>query len=317
MSSKAIYQPKGKAREYAAWACNFYNGCSGMCDYCYCKKPPLSSTMGQSKPEIKKCFKDEKHALQIFEKELIQNLDDLKKYGLFFSFSTDPCLKETIQMTYMAMFICKEYDVPVVLLTKQTWWVDDFIKDINSLAPGMKLAVGFTITNKSEKEPGCATHTERVRALSALHDSWIDTWVSLEPIFSVTDGLLCIKDTISVTDHYKAGILSGSKWSPKDLRNLIFSASHLANENMGASFYWKDSIIQQAEISRDELPLECVERDYNMFAVDKAPDSDAPDGDGFEMSECPKCGETYDDADQDFLICHHCWWSESDKKYIK
>lgn len=25
-----------------------------------------------------------------------------------------------------------------------------------------------------------------------------------------------------------------------------------------------------------------------------------------EITSCPNCGETYDDADQDFLICHHC-----------
>lgn len=39
---KAIYQPKGAAREYSAWACNLYNGCSNQCDYCYCKRGVLS-----------------------------------------------------------------------------------------------------------------------------------------------------------------------------------------------------------------------------------------------------------------------------------
>lgn len=30
----AIYQPKGKAGEYAKYAVNFYVGCSNDCDYC-------------------------------------------------------------------------------------------------------------------------------------------------------------------------------------------------------------------------------------------------------------------------------------------
>lgn len=30
--SKAIYKPKGKAGEYAMYACNFYNGCCFACN---------------------------------------------------------------------------------------------------------------------------------------------------------------------------------------------------------------------------------------------------------------------------------------------
>lgn len=31
MSNKCIYQPSGAAREYGAWACNLYNGCTHQC----------------------------------------------------------------------------------------------------------------------------------------------------------------------------------------------------------------------------------------------------------------------------------------------
>ncbi|KAA6320448.1 hypothetical protein EZS27_029784 [termite gut metagenome] len=34
-NGKAIYNPSGKAGEYSYWACNFYNGCSNGCTYCY------------------------------------------------------------------------------------------------------------------------------------------------------------------------------------------------------------------------------------------------------------------------------------------
>ena len=30
-----IYEPKGRAREYAALACNVYSGCDHRCTYCY------------------------------------------------------------------------------------------------------------------------------------------------------------------------------------------------------------------------------------------------------------------------------------------
>ena len=32
-NGKAIYNPSGKAGEYSTWACNFYVGCSNMCEY--------------------------------------------------------------------------------------------------------------------------------------------------------------------------------------------------------------------------------------------------------------------------------------------
>jgi hypothetical protein len=33
----------------------------------------------------------------------------------------------------------------------------------------------------------------------------------------------------------------------------------------GAKFYFKDSLLKQAGISRSELPGNCVGRDYNIF----------------------------------------------------
>lgn len=322
MSSKAIYQPKGKAREYAAWACNFYNGCSGMCEYCYLKRPPLSSTMGQSTPELKKCFKDEKHALHIFEAELLMNLPDLKKYGIFLSFSTDPCLPETINLTYQAMFICNEYKVPVTILTKQTWWVEGFLVDIKDIVPDIKLAIGFTISNADHIEPGCAPHDSRVKALQQIHDAGFKTWISIEPMFDAISCLMTVADTIEFTDHYKIGQLSGANWASKDLIDLIFKVSKIADSNINASFYWKDGIIRQADITRDELPLECVGRDHNMFQTNSDSEDEILEfvedlyDDENVITACPACGITYDDADSDFLICHHCGWNANENKYI-
>lgn len=35
-----------------------------------------------------------------------------------------------------------------------------------------------------------------------------------------------------------------------------------------------------------------------------------------EIVDCPNCGETYDDADADFLICSHCGY-DAEKKNFK
>ena len=104
---KAIYHPSGKTGEYSEWACNFYVGCSNGCTYCYCKKGILARAIGGNVPTLKKCFKDEEHALKVFKNELEANFKELQKHGLFFSFTTDPFLPETVDLTCKAIIIPK------------------------------------------------------------------------------------------------------------------------------------------------------------------------------------------------------------------
>lgn len=118
-ADKAIYQPKGKAGEYAAWACNFYTGCSNDCQYCYCKRGVLSHVWSTT-PQLKKCFKDTDDAIATFRKELdyyIAN-SSIKSRGLFFSFTTDPLLDETGGLTVEAAEYAIRKRVPVQILTK-------------------------------------------------------------------------------------------------------------------------------------------------------------------------------------------------------
>jgi rRNA maturation endonuclease Nob1 len=44
-------------------------------------------------------------------------------------------------------------------------------------------------------------------------------------------------------------------------------------------------------------------------------DPDFDDDDENVITDCPACGQTYDDADADFLICHHCGYDAEKKKY--
>ena len=95
---KSIYQPSGKAAEYGEWACNFHIGCSNWCDYCFCPAA-LRPGLWSSTVTLKKAFKDEQDAIAVFKKELSKNLQALRVAGLFFSFTTDPLLPETMELT--------------------------------------------------------------------------------------------------------------------------------------------------------------------------------------------------------------------------
>jgi protein-arginine kinase activator protein McsA len=52
-----------------------------------------------------------------------------------------------------------------------------------------------------------------------------------------------------------------------------------------------------------------------MAKFEDEPDDLPWDGDDEpeEMNECPNCQRTYDDADQDFLICSWCGWDAERK----
>ena len=71
------------------------------------------------KPQLKKCFKDKEHALEVFVRELNANMEALKASGLFFTFTSDPMLPETIDLTTEAVCITLAYGIPVQILTKR------------------------------------------------------------------------------------------------------------------------------------------------------------------------------------------------------
>ena len=106
---KTIYKPKGAALEYSQWACNLYKGCSNRCDYCYCRRGVLASTLGVDKPVLKKSAgRDTKEAFETFKRELSLYRDEIIKDGdgLFFSFSTDPMLPEELDLTTRCVNEC-------------------------------------------------------------------------------------------------------------------------------------------------------------------------------------------------------------------
>jgi DNA repair photolyase len=282
-NGKAIYNPSGKAGEYSYWACNFYNGCSNGCTYCYLKKGRGAKILGGNTPTLKKCFKDEDHALEVFEKELKRNLPELQKHGLFFSFTTDPMLPQTIKLTIGAMSECVNNNVPVKVLTKCAGWLLDdqeyplaeyyeqrkIIRFFpNLIKPEFKplIAFGFTITGHDELETGASTNAQRIEAMQQLHDCGFKVWASIEPIIDLDDSLNCIYRVEPVCDLFKIGLQSGKKYNRDALRQFIDDVTgKIALSPPNSKFYFKDSLLKQAGIKREDLPSNCVNRDYNIF----------------------------------------------------
>ncbi len=298
---KAIYNPSGKAAEYSKWACNFYKGCSNGCTYCYLKKGVLAHAMGGDKPELKACFKDKDNAMEIFKKELTANLEELKYHGLFFTFTSDPLLYETKELTMLAINECLWNDIPVKLLTKCTKYISQFAYELQCTDYELNnIAFGFTLTGHDELEPNASTNAERIEAMKKLHEAGFKTWASIEPIIDFESSKRMIQQSTYFCDLYKIGLESGKKYDKQETNLFMLSClnSCVPNNN---KIYFKDSFLKQAGINREDLHENCVTRKYNIFTR----------GDEC-LEECTSCDKKFDIEDMESdsegnWFCKECW----------
>lgn len=266
-NGKSIYNPSGKAGEYSYWACNFYVGCSNDCQYCYCKKGMLASTMGGNVPTLKKCFRNEGHAEDVFEKEMLQNRAELQKHGLFFSFTTDPMLPETIGLTTFAVTLCLCAQIPVKILTKRTDFVDAFMEYLQrefmwSNDYKSMIAFGFTLTGHDELEPNASPNAQRIEAIKKLNAAGFKTFASIEPIVDFDSSLNVIESALLYCDLFKVGLMGGKKYKTEEAKAFV---TNLQAFSRLSKFYLKDSLRKLVGYNADNYPKIFVERDYNLF----------------------------------------------------
>jgi DNA repair photolyase len=125
------------------------------------------------------------------------------------------------------------------------------------------VAIGFSLSGHDEMEPGASPNAERIAAMRRLHEAGFKTWASIEPVINTFSSADMILQTMEFCDLYKVGILSGKKYEQILLKMLVESQFKKENNK----FYFKDSLLKQAGIRREDLPANCVGRDYNMFNV--------------------------------------------------
>jgi DNA repair photolyase len=263
-NGKAIYNPSGKAGEYSPCACNFYTGCSNNCDYCYLKHGVLRSTWSDA-PKLKKKFRDEDHAYAVFQKELLANLEPLRRSGLFFTFTSDPMLPETRILTTGAATVALRNGVPVMFLTKCA--SAEYILNWAALTgiDRQMVAVGFTLTGRDDKEPGASTNQDRIIAMARLHAAGFKTWASIEPIIDLGRSYEMIAKTVEFCDHYKVGLQSGKAYNRKEVGQFLDCIGELERNR---PIYLKDSIFKYCYNTREVIEQTAgnfVGMDYNIF----------------------------------------------------
>ena len=214
INGKALYTPKGAALEYGRVGCNFYTGCPHDCEYCYLKRGAPSKILGSTKVQLKKCFKDEAHAAVVLRRELDKHLEECRRHGIFLSFTTDPLIEETRELTSIAISEATMRDVPVYILTKNSTFIYDesnFMAWMDALNPIYRDRVhfGFTLTGHDDMEPKANSNADRIMAMMCMHLMGFSTFASIEPVIDWKSAERMVAESLQWCDHYKIGLRSG------------------------------------------------------------------------------------------------------------
>ena len=184
---RAIYEPKGPAREYSPLALNHYLFCGHGCDYCYARL-----MMRKSKEQWVNGYTEKKNVLLCFMSDPYQPCE------------AEQCLTRKVLQTM------QKHGVKPTVLTKGGMLTQrDF--DILSSIEGSDFAVTLTTDDDTESlewEPGAALPQERIANLQAAHAAGIRTWVSLEPVFNPGAVLRLIRQVSPFSDMIKIGKLN-------------------------------------------------------------------------------------------------------------
>lgn len=160
-------------------------------------------------------------------------------------------------------------------------WVDDFLEDFNRLESILHerissektflskkhlWAFGFTLTGHDKLEPNASTNADRIEAIRKLHDAGFKTFASIEPIIDFDSSFRMIQEVVDYCDIVKIGLMSGKKYSTFECKEFCNRVVKYFNHwEWNTKVYFKDSLLKQAEINREDLPAYCVGRDYNLF----------------------------------------------------
>jgi DNA repair photolyase len=230
-----IYEPAGRAREYAALACNIYRGCDHACSYCYAPAATRRATEQFRHPEPRADFlhnlRKEARALKPTEPVLL-------------CFTCDPyqSLDGRLNLTRETILILHEYGHAVHILTKGG---SRALRDIDRLGARDAFATTLTLLDDDGSlrwEPGAALPSDRIATIREYHAAGIPTWVSLEPVLNPAIALEIIRRTHEFVDLFKVG-----RWNYHPDAKLIDWATFAGDavallESLGKRYYVKKDL---------------------------------------------------------------------------
>jgi len=239
MTYSLIYEPKGRAREYAALACNVYRGCGHGCIYCY-----APSSTQRSRSDFLQATTRPNQFLPTLAKQAAKRQELGRGGQVLLCFTCDPYqpLDVEKQVTREAIRILHQTGHTVCTLTKGG---KRALRDMDLFGPGDAFATTLTWLDKKcsrEWEPDAADPYDRIATIIDYHEAGITTWVSLEPVLDPDVALSIIRQTRKFVDLYKIGKLNYHPLAKEiDWRKFGIAAIDLLKQ-LGKSYYIKKDL---------------------------------------------------------------------------
>lgn len=236
---RIIYEPRGRAREYAPLSCNLYSGCEHRCKYCY-----APAVARKTREAFCQNVMPRKNVVSLLAKDCAELAACGKKVPpVLFCFMCDPYtpVEKHYGVTREAIKAMKAHGLRVEILTKNGALARrDF-----DLLDGRD-AHAATLTFLSEKdslewEPGALLPQGRIDALREAKFRGIRTWASLEPVIDPEQSLEIIRQTYSFVDKFKVGKINHVNVDV-DWAKFGFEAKALL-ENLGCDYYLKKDLV--------------------------------------------------------------------------
>jgi len=238
-----IYEPRGKAREYAKLALNVRKTCEHACVYCFAPR-----ILRMSKEDF---FRPGVPVSNLFErlKKDLKKLSTQNNYSeVLISFIADPYqpveMEHPIMPSIIKMFL--HYEVPFTILTKGgTRIVRDF--DL-LLQAGNKFRFGTTLSFYHDWiarrwEPYAASTDDRFQALKLAKEQGMRTWVSVEPIIDTDEALQIMAFIHKYVDHFSIGKINHMPELEKGIDWVRFRDRVVVlMETIKADYYIKESL---------------------------------------------------------------------------
>lgn len=222
-----IYEPSGRAREYAPLAVNLYGSCMHGCKYCYC--PAIL----HKRPEdfFREAFPRDK-ILERLEADCAKMEGDPREILLCFTCDPYQYGAWSYNITREALRILANHHMKATILTKAGIVAE---RDFDILAfEGWRF--GSTIAwveddRRRQWEPHAASIGERLIALRRAQSYGIKTWVSVEPVLDADQALQAIGMlmTHGCVDEFRIGKLNGRTAETRAIEKSIDWARFLVD----------------------------------------------------------------------------------------
>jgi DNA repair photolyase len=237
-ATSTIYEPRGKALEYAPLAVNLYTGCGHRCEYCYAPATIHSSKeiFHHPLPRIEILNKIEKDAAKLHMSH--------QTGPVLLCFTCDPYqpIDEQYRLTRKAIQLLHSHDINVMLLTKGGQRAE---RDFDILSDQDRFGVTLTCLDDTlslKWELGAALPKERINTLEKAHEKGIKTWVSLEPVLYPDAVFRIIEKTCSYVDQYKVGTLNYHPHANNiDWRKFAIDVKSLLDD-LKCNYYLKEDL---------------------------------------------------------------------------